>query len=124
MKSLGILTAATVLIWLVVALPMRFAQGDQAVLGTACAMLICLMPAQATLAWANRLGSTPDQQIVAVLAGTGVRLFVVLSCGLLLRWGWPERFSDSFLLWLGFFYLATLTLETLLILRRKSPAAD
>jgi hypothetical protein len=43
--------ALSVLLWLLIALPARAAWGDATVLVSAVALLVCLVPALATLAW-------------------------------------------------------------------------
>jgi hypothetical protein len=112
--------AGVAALWLLVALPARYlGGGDGAVAQSGLAALLCLMPATAVMAWSQwafRKGG--DQQLYAVLGGGGVRMFFVLGAGFLLSevLGW-YRGQIGFWIWLGVFYLSTLALEIVLLLR-------
>ena len=80
-------------------------------------MALCLVPTVVTFLWFSKTAAaSPEQQLVALLGGTGVRLAVVLGAGLALRAGFPETFSKAFFVWLMVFYLFTLFLEVSLLL--------
>jgi hypothetical protein len=122
----GILLLGTLLLWLVT-------------LGVACllwpdeqlallqlsstALGLCLVPTVLTMLWASwSSGQDPEQQVVAALGGTGVRMFFVLGVGLLLSSSVPyyqEHFRD-FWIWVLLFYLATLALEMTLLVRART----
>jgi hypothetical protein len=87
------------------------------------AMLLCLIPTTLTLLWSSwGLKQTPDQQLAVVLGGTGIRMFFVLGLGLLLSQSVPllrER-QIIFWVWLLIYYLATLALEMVLLVRAQA----
>src|SRR5436305_1019600 len=56
--------------------------GDAALVYSGTALLLCLAPMALTLAWADRaLAGPPEQQLLLVLGGTGLRLALVLGAG-------------------------------------------
>jgi hypothetical protein len=123
-----ILIGVTAALWVVVAFPARWLWGDGALSYSAVAMVICLVPASATLfcsAWAH--DKSADKQLTMLLGGTGLRLFMVLAAGFGLYQFVPyfsKYQSPGFLVWLGLFYVFTLMLETALSLAgRSSPPA-
>jgi threonine/homoserine/homoserine lactone efflux protein len=130
MRRLLLLVSGSLAAWLVVALPFRFlaedpAVGQAALVYSGTAVLICLVPTALTLVWGARsLTQSPEQQLVAILGGTGVRLFSVLLAGFALTQLVPYyRASTAFWIWLGAFYLITLSLEMALLLAGR-PAAE
>ena len=54
-RSLGLLLAGGLAFWLVVAYPAKWLWGDSAVVFSAVAGLLCLVPAAATLVWSLRV---------------------------------------------------------------------
>ena len=76
------------------------------------------------MAWSAKTTPASEQQLVAILAGTAMRMAGVLLGGFVLHSALPEWFTESFWLWLGFFYLVTLALETLLVLQHTRSAAS
>ena len=135
MRRVLLLLGGGLAFWLVAALPFRFldndpARGTAAVAYAGTALLLCLVPAALTLWWGGRALSQPaDQQLVAVLGGTGVRLFTVVVVGwLLFSWVPYYQTYPGFLAWLVAAYLFTLGLEMTLLLagrppQRQEPAA-
>jgi hypothetical protein len=123
-RRLLLLAGATGLLWALTALPVWLlgGGGDRTLIHSGTALLLCLLPALLTLAWADWTSSRDPQQIVlVVLGGTGVRMFVVLLAGLLLVLLVPLfREGGWFLVWLLVFYLTTLTLEMTLLLKGRS----
>src|SRR5262249_36747094 len=108
-KRVGLLVAGTLLVWAVVADPARVFWGDVAIGYSAVAVVLCLLPAAATLLWAGWVSRhSPEQELLMVLGGTGVRMFVVLGVALVLFLFVPFFGEPSFLLWLSAFYLLTL----------------
>jgi hypothetical protein len=114
------LIAGVAALWLLVAIPARYlGGGDEAVAQSGLAALLCLAPAAAVMAWSQwafRKGG--DQQLYAVLGGGGVRMFFVLGAGFLVSevLGW-YRGQIGFWIWLGIFYLFTLALEIVILLK-------
>jgi hypothetical protein len=114
-----VLIAASSAFWLLAALPARLlGGGNRAVAHSGTALLLCLVPTAATLAWAGwAFEQGPEQQVLVVLGGTGLRLFGVLAAGSALYYGVPYyREPAGFLTWLVVCYLFTLALEMVLLL--------
>jgi hypothetical protein len=60
---------------------------------------------------------------MAVLGGTSVRLVVVVAGGIGLNRAVEALNRPAFLIWVVIFYLATLTLEIVLVVRRQTDIA-
>ena len=93
-----------------------------AVLFNSVALGLCLVPMAVTLvwvSWANR--KTADQQLLAILGGTSVRMCFVLGAGLLLTNVVPifVQHQWTFWVWLLVFYLVTLGLEIVVLVRGR-----
>jgi hypothetical protein len=117
-KSLGVLVAGTLAFWLVVVVPARLLWGDSAVLFSSVAAALCLIPTAATLPWTQRsFRGTPEQQLLAVMGGMGVRMAFVVAVGMVLFHGFSEFNYQRFWLWIIFFYLFTLALEMVLLVK-------
>jgi hypothetical protein len=119
LSRLAILIGGVLALWVLAALPARYLWGDWVLAYSGTAMLLCLVPAAATLLWTGwALRRSPEQQLAVVLGGTGVRLFVV-ACGALALDRLIPYFQEhkGFLIWwVLVFYLFTLGLETVLVL--------
>ncbi len=60
-------------------------------------VLLCLVPTVLTYLWAGWARSqSAEQQLLMVLGGTGLRMFVVLLAGLVLYYSRPEFHRASF----------------------------
>lgn len=117
-RRLLVLIGLTLAFWVLVALPARWlCGGDQAVLYSGTACLICLVPGILTLVGTRLAPPQPEQQLTLVLASTTLRMFFVLGVSfLLLVLVEPYRGSVAFAIWVLVFYLFTLALETILLL--------
>jgi hypothetical protein len=123
-KQVTVLIGGSLLAWAVLAYPARLWWGDAALVYSAVAVALCLVPTAATMLWAGwALRESPEQQLVMLLGGTGVRMGVVLGAGLILTSFVPYFGRQSFWLWLLVFYLITLTLEVVLVVGGR-PASD
>jgi hypothetical protein len=96
---------------------------DSAAYASAVAMLICLVPAAITLAWSQwAQNRPPEQQLVSVMGGTGVRLVTVGLLGLILfktvEFLQPDE--AHFWTWVIGCYLFTLAVEMGMILSNRS----
>jgi len=110
----------SLVLWLLAAVPAWLLGGTTALADTALACGLCLVPMVATFIWAEwACAQAADQQLLAVLGGTGVRLFVVAGAGIGLYHAVAELHRPAFLLWVIIFYLATLTLEVVVVVRRQ-----
>jgi hypothetical protein len=119
MKKLASLAGGTLLLWGLLIYPGWRLWGDAVWAQSLSALGLCLIPAMAALAWAQR-NATPEMQLVAVLGGSGIRLACALGGGLLLHTTLPQTFTNIFWLWLALFYMFILALETILVVRTKN----
>jgi hypothetical protein len=120
MKRVGILVACTFLLWAAAAYPAWLLGGEQTLVYSAVAVALCLTPTALTLLWAEWSSlQSPEQQLTMVLGGTGVRMGFVLGVGLLLYTQLPYFQQQSFWLCLLIFYLFTLALEMVLVVRSR-----
>jgi hypothetical protein len=123
-KRLLLLVAASLSLWLLTAWPAlawSWWQDDGHLLYSAVAAGLCLVPTAATLIWCDlALSKSPDQQLVAVLGGTGFRLLFVIGIGMFLYHAVPAFDSAAFWFWIIGFYLWTLAVEIVLVVGRQS----
>jgi hypothetical protein len=113
------------LFWILAAYPAQWYWGPEVVVPSLAALALCLGPALATfaLAWWG-LSQSPQHQLLAVLGGTGLRMFVVLGLAAVLAILVPVLRGPGFWIWLILFYLQTLALEMTLLLLGKPAAAN
>ncbi len=124
-RQLGLLLFSTLLLWLLLGGGAALVAGPSALLETAVACALCLVPMVATLLWCHwALSGAPEQQLLAVLGGTGVRLLIAIVGGIVLHRTVEALHRPAFLLWVIVFYLATLTLEIVAVVRRHNALAD
>jgi hypothetical protein len=120
-QRLLVLIGSCGLLWLVLACPAYWWLGGDHFLYSAVAAAMCLVPTAATLLWCElAMGKTPEQQLAAVMGGTGIRMFFVIGVGMVIYHTLPQFHSGSFWLWILVFYLVTLTMEIVLITRRQT----
>ena len=120
-RQLGQLWAGSLLFWLVVALPAAALLGATALLDTSVACGLCLVPMTLTMLWCHwAFGSSPEQQLAAVMGGTSVRMLVVAGGGIGLYFATDALARPAFLVWVVVFYLVTLALEVVLVVRRQN----
>ena len=121
-RRLLLLIGGTLAFWVLVALPGRFLLDDAdsaaRLIGySGTALLLCLIPTAVTLIWSRAaLEKSPEAQLIAVMGGTGVRLFAVLLAGWALNQNVNFYQEQSFWYWLLIAYLFTLALEMTLLL--------
>jgi hypothetical protein len=120
-KSLTLLLTGSLGFWILVVYPAHLLWGEPAVLFSAVAGLLCLVPAALTLVWCQwAFRGAPEQQLLAVMGGTGVRLLFVIGLGMTLYLSLPEFHHAAFWLWVVLFYLLTLALEIGIVVARGS----
>jgi len=124
MKNLLILTGLPLLLWAVLLYPGWLLFGDPVVLHSGVALALCLLPALATMAFAQRRGLTPEGRMLAGLGSSGVRMGIALGIGFLLFRQMPDRFPLPFLYWLLIFYLTILGLEVGLLVRQARTVTE
>ena len=118
-RRLSTLIAGTLALWVVLFFPARYLSGPEGGIYSLVAVLLCLIPASLTLAWASReQARSADQQLRLALGGTGLRMIFVLGLGIGMYLMIPYFQQLSFWGWLLVFYLFTLGLETLLLRER------
>jgi hypothetical protein len=121
LRSAGVLTAVTVGLWIALAGPAVAVAGPGALEGLTYAALLCLVPGWLVYALAaGPAAPHSNRHVFAVLAGTLVRLFVVLGGALVIRAARPQVGLHEFLAYLAIFYVAALVLETRTLLRQIS----
>src|SRR5262245_3721221 len=124
MKQAALLAGCAIALGLALAYPAWLLGGESALIQEATALGLCMIPAVATSLWrAQSATASPEMQLMAVLGGSGVRLAVVLGCGVLLYWNLRDTYTDSFWIWLLVFYLFTLGLEVGLAIREQKPGS-
>ncbi len=88
------------------------------ILWSATAALLCLVPTVLTLAWTRwAYAAQPEQQVVAILGGTAVRMAFVIAAAMALFLGLKEFEYQRFWVFVVVYYLFTLALEMVLIVR-------
>jgi hypothetical protein len=124
-RSIELLVGGAIAIWLLLLYPAYRLGGEAAILFSTVALLLCLAPTVLTMLWTRwATAQSPEQQLVAVLGGTGVRMGLVLAVGLAL-YRWSSPFSHvRFLFWLLVFYLLTLALEITLLIAGERTAQN
>ena len=122
-RSLAWLVAGGITFWLLVFYPARLLWGETAVAFSAVAAILCLIPTAATLIWSEwAFRSSPEQQLLAVMGGTGLRMLFVAGVGIAMFLLSDYFHQQSFLVWVVVFYLVTLTLEISVLLAGKTLA--
>jgi hypothetical protein len=117
------LAAGVAAFWLAVFYPARLLWGDSAILFSAVAGLLCLVPAAISLVWAHQARKgKPMQQLASVMGGMGLRMAVVLGGGMALYFLADGFHHAAFWAWVVVFYLVTLALEVGLVVARHSQA--
>lgn len=121
-RTLSLLMIGTMSLWLLLAWPTYyFLGGSVAMALSGAAAVLCLVPTTLTLAWALwAFRAQPEQQFLAVMGGTGVRLGFVIATGLALYFLVPVFQNQGFWLWVVVFYLFTLALEMVLLTRHTA----
>ena len=115
-QRLAFLIGGTLALWVALVYPASRLLGPEALIQSLSAMLLCLLPAVATMAFALRAFTrSSEEQLLAILGGTGLRMAVVLGFGLLGFVFVPELHANAFWIWLIVFYAATLALEMTLL---------
>lgn len=118
LRRCGVLTASTAALWAVLAGPAFWLAGTLGLEGLTYAALLCWLPG-CLLFFAVPFFELSKNKAYAFLAGSGLRMAVVLVATLVLQEIRADLGLKEFLGWLIAFYSATLLVETLLIV--KSP---
>ena len=119
----GVLTACVVALWAVLAGPAYGLAGTLGLEGLTYSALMCWLPG-CFLFFAIPYFEFAKNKAYAFLAGSGLRMFVVLVATLLLHEVRADLGLKEFLSWLVMFYSVTLLVETLLIVRSPDASAS
>jgi hypothetical protein len=121
MRQIGQLWAGTALLWALLALPAWLLGGETGLLDAAVACGLCLVPMTATMLWCHwAFSGAPEQQLAAVMGGTSVRMLGVVGASIGLFFTVEALGRPAFLIWVVVFYLTTLALEVVLVVRRQN----
>jgi hypothetical protein len=108
-------------LWVLLSYPAYLLGGVEGLRFSAVAAVLCMVPTAGTLLWCDLvLGGSPEQQLMAVFGGTAIRIIFVVGIAMILYQEREEFHSTAFWLWIIVFYLATLTLEMILVVRRQA----
>jgi len=120
-RHLALLTAGSLLFGLLTALPAARLWGPAMVVNAAVAGGLCLVPTAVALVVAGWvLHQSPQEQLLRVLGGMGLRMTVVLGVGAALYTSVPyfaEQDLFAFWGWILVYYAFTLALEVILVVR-------
>ncbi|MFP6766846.1 MAG: hypothetical protein VB859_01665 [Planctomycetaceae bacterium] len=114
------LSAAVVVLWLVLAGPAWWLAGRNGIAGLSYSAALCLVPGWLVF-FLNSRYRVADTRIQVILIATTFRLLFVAAGTLVVLQVRPELRLREFLVWIIVFYLATLVVETALLLRSPRP---
>jgi hypothetical protein len=125
-RGVGLLIGGCLAFWGLLVYPAYLMWGRNALVHSATAATICLLPTLATFLWASwAKHHSPGQQFLVVLGGTGARMAFVLLASLTLTLALPDFRQPTdyaFWIWVLAFYLFTLALEVTLLVKDQQPA--
>lgn len=120
LRHCGWLTAVTLIVFGIAAWPVSRWSGRAGVEELSFAAGLCLFPGWLAFWLVSRYVAAKSRAL-AILAGTTLRMLLVLGGVLVLRMQWGGL-PKSFLVWLCVFYLLSLVVETVLVTRTLLPA--
>ena len=120
MHQVGWLTGVCLAAWAAAAYPAFLLRGETGLVHSGVAALACLVPAALTLFLARLATWSPEQRLMLILGGSGIRMLVVLGVVLALNWTTTYFQPLGFVLWVLAFYLLTLVLEVVLLVQEQS----
>jgi hypothetical protein len=107
-------------LWMVTGLPAWWIWGEAGLIDSAIALGLCAVPMMATLAWGQwSRDQSPSAQLAAAMGGTGIRMAAVVVLGIVLYSNVPMLNHAGFLLAVVGYYLATLTIEVVILVSGK-----
>lgn len=118
-KDLLWLVGGTVVFWALLTYPARLVwPEDPTFQWSMTAAVLCLVPTALTLAWTRwAYKGQAEQQLLAVFGGTAARMGVVIVVGMVLFLSIKEFEYQRFWLFVIVYYLFTLALEMVLVVR-------
>ena len=118
------LVLAAAALWLVLSVPAQRMGGMSGIWGLTLAAAIAVVPGCLVIFFNGRAASA-DSRSVILLAGTLIRMGLVLGSVLVIRYLRPDWGFREFYLWLIVFYLGALAIETAMLagqIRGRRPA--
>jgi hypothetical protein len=123
-RNLALLTCGVLGLWALLFWPARAIWGEEAIIYSGTAAILCLVPGILTLVWCQKSArGTPEERLLGVMGGTMARMFAAAGVGILLFFAVPVFHDPAFLIWVVVFYLATLAIEVGLVVRELSTAS-
>jgi hypothetical protein len=116
----GIVAGAVAAIWLLIAPLGYWLNGTTGLVAAGVAAGVSLLAAQFALT-IGQLFRGPSAAMYGIVAGMFARMSVALLLGVALQRGVPALANAAMILYLLVFYLATLTIETALLLAKIPP---
>ena len=107
---------AVVVLWALLAGPAYFLAQRDGLEGLTYAAILCLTPGLVVMAVASRVRDTSQQAMVAILGGMLLRLVFVLVGVMVIQSSRPYLKLREFIIWLLVFYMATMAIETRMVL--------
>jgi hypothetical protein len=95
-----------------------------AVFGLSISAALCVVPGWLVFLTASRYRDAGSQLPIVVIGGSVLRLLFVLVGTLAVQGAWPGLGFKDFVLWLLVFYMATLAVETRLMLKVQPVPKD
>ena len=108
--------------WLLMAGPAALLQGSLGVEGLTWAASICLLPGQLVVTQIGCLGE--ERPLAGIVVAVGLRLLAAVIAAFVLCLVRPDLRGEAFLVWLVPCYLATLAVETRLLLGEGAPSVS
>ncbi|HID23373.1 MAG TPA: hypothetical protein EYP14_13380 [Planctomycetaceae bacterium] len=118
-EKCGWLSGVAGLLWLLLAGPAWWSRGPAGLEGLTYGAVLCLLPGWLVFFLTARYRDAQSRAI-SVLAGTVIRLLVVLPGVMAVQSVRPHLHLSEFLVWVVVFYLALLAAETWLLVRESS----
>jgi hypothetical protein len=97
--------------------------GRDALIGLSVAAGLCLVPGWIVFVIASRIHGAGSQLPVVVIGGSVLRLLFVLLGVIVVQGAWQGLGFTEFVVWLLLFYMATLAVETRLMLKGLTKSA-
>jgi hypothetical protein len=118
------LGAMVAVLWGLLLYPAYRIGGSDAVFGLSVSAGLCLVPGWVVFLIASRFLDAASQMPIVVIGGSVLRLVFVLLGVLVVQGMWEGLTFTEFVVWLLLFYMATLAVETRLMLKGIAAAKD
>ncbi|MCC7422792.1 MAG: hypothetical protein IT428_21145 [Planctomycetaceae bacterium] len=119
-----VLLAVVGALWAILAWPAYQWAGRDALVGLSLAAIMCFFPGLVVFVMTASVPAGSSKAAGVIVAGSGLSKIVLFAGVLIVQSVLPNLKVREFLVWVLVFYLATLCLETVLLLRRPSKADE